>query len=518
MLSGRELNMEDYVGIVRRRIWLLLIPLILGPILALVIAKKLPPKYTSVSEILIEEPKVPTNFVPSVQGKDLVSQLATMEEQIRSRSRLEPIIERYGLYKSDINKVPMEQLIDRMNKAIVIQPVAFSNGMLGTSSAKDQVPGFEIRFTAETPQLAQAVCTEITSMFIDAHSRLQMNRAQGTADFIAVQLQQGKQKLDEEDARLAAFKRQYFGSLPDQEQATLQYLATLTTQLNALNGDMSRDQQDETYTESMLNEQLTAWKAQRSGGVSNPDTLQQQLNAAEENLMALRTRFTDSYPDVIKAKQEVDALKKRMASEEAPGKANQSKTGDKNLLNPALEPPQISQLRAQLRAVKDAMKNNMAQQARIRQEINAQEAKLKLTPAVEQQYQGITRDYQTALAFYNSLLQKEDESQMSTSLERRQEGEQFQVLDPADLPQKPSFPNLLGFAGGGLLVGLALGSGLVFLFEMRDKALRDERDIEFFMHVPTLGMIPEIAQGQSNKSLFNRKRKALKEAEKTLAS
>ncbi|MGH9345599.1 MAG: Wzz/FepE/Etk N-terminal domain-containing protein, partial [Terriglobia bacterium] len=108
MLTGRQLGMEDYATMLRRRVWLVVIPLILGPIIALVIAKRLSPRYTSESEILIDAPKVPTSFVPSVASNNLISRLATMEEQIRSRSSLQPIIERYGLYKSEVNNAPME--------------------------------------------------------------------------------------------------------------------------------------------------------------------------------------------------------------------------------------------------------------------------------------------------------------------------------------------------------------------------------------------------------------------------
>ncbi|MGH9435024.1 MAG: GNVR domain-containing protein, partial [Terriglobia bacterium] len=159
-------------------------------------------------------------------------------------------------------------------------------------------------------------------------------------------------------------------------------------------------------------------------------------------------------------------------------------------------------LKASLSSLADAMRNNQAQQNHIRGEIASTEARLKLTPAVEQQYKDLTRNYQTAQAFYNSLLTKEDESQMSSSLANRQEGRQFTILDSADLPQKPSFPNRLSFAGGGLIAGLALGFGIVLLLEMRDKSLRDDRDIEFFIGAPTLALIPMISNGHNKPSRF----------------
>lgn len=510
MLSGRELKVDDYLAILRRRKWLLLIPVILGPIIALVIAKRLPPRYTSKSEILIDEPQVPTSFVPSMEGNNLLSRLANMEEQIRSRTSLQPIMERYGLYKKDINNMPVEQLIARMNKALDIRPVEFSN-QISSTGAKNQLPGFEISFTADSPQAAQAVCTEITSMFINANLHLQQARAEGTADFIAVQLQQGKQNLDEQDAKLAAFKRKYFGSLPDQEQSTIQLIGTLSTQLNSLAGAYSGYQQQRTYTESLLNQQLAAWKASQSSGGGSPDAMQDQLNKLENQLTALRARFTDDYPDVIKTKADIAALQNKIRQEDAPQKAGAKETAPANL---AAEPPQIRQLRASLKALDDAMRNNEAEQRRFRAQIATFEGKLRLTPDVEQQYKDLTRNYQTAQAFYNSLLQKEDESQMSSSLTKRQQGQQFSVLDPADLPQKPSFPKLPSFAGGGLIVGILVGLAIVLILEMQDKSLRDDRDIEFFLGTPTLALIPSIPNGQAKPSRWPWRRKRKLRAER----
>lgn len=498
MLSGRELGLDDYKRMFGRRKRVLIIPLVVGPLLALIIAKQLPPRYTSTSQILIDEPKVPTSFVPSMAGNNLISRLANMEEQIRSRTRLQPIMERYGLYKNEANKVPEEELIARMNKAIVITPVEFSN-QVSDSGVKSQVPGFQISFTADTPQVAQAVCTEITSMFIDANLHLQEQRAVGTADFIAVQLQSAKQKLDEQDAKLATFKRQYFGSLPDQEQSTIQLLGTLSTQLNSLTNTMNGYQQQRTYTESLLNQQMAAWKASQAAGGANPETLQDQLTKAQTNLTALRARFTDDYPDVIKAKADIAALQRQIDEQKAGDHSAASKKGASRT-NPALEPPQVHQLRASLSALKDAIASNEAEQRKVRNAIAGYEGRLKLTPAVEQQYKDLTRNYQTAQAFYNSLLQKEDESQMSTSLEQRQEGQQFTVLDPANLPQKPSFPNLWEFSGGGLIAGILVGIGVVLLLELGDKSLRDEKDIDFYLGVPTLALIPVIGNGNGAKA------------------
>jgi polysaccharide chain length determinant protein (PEP-CTERM system associated) len=492
MLGGRQLNLDDYWAIIRRRRWLILIPIIVAPVVALLVARKLPPKYTSTSLIIIEEPKVPTSFVPSILSSNMTARLAHLEEQILSRTRLQPLVQQYGLYKSDWNTTPMEALVDRMRDAIVITPVAYSKQPEEDASQLNQVPGYKVEFTADTPQLAQALSTQITSMLIDANLRLGEQRAQGTAHFIAGQLVDAKQKLEEQDAKLAAFQRQYFGSLPDQEQSTIQIVASLSSQFNSLTDTLNRDQEDKTYLESLLSQQMSEWKESQTG--KSPETLQQQLARMQNDLAAMQVEYTNTYPDVIRLKAQITALKRKIARQAV---ANNNTPATKSL-NPGLEPPQIRQLRAQLHTENLAIQIAERDQARVRRQLATYEADLKMTPAVEQQYKDITRNYETALKFYNSLLAKEDESQMSSSLQEQQGGEQFEVLDPADLPRKPSFPNYERFAGGGIMVGLVLGLGVALLLEMRDKALRDERDIEFFLELPTLALVPSLQGRRKN--------------------
>jgi uncharacterized protein involved in exopolysaccharide biosynthesis len=118
--------------------------------------------------------------------------------------------------------------------------------------------------------------------------------------------------------------------------------------------------------------------------------------------------------------------------------------------------------------------------------------RVQSSPAVEQQYKELTRGYQTALESYNELQKKRDDSAMATNLERKQEGEQFRVLDPANLPEKPDFPNRPLFALGGLFGGLALGLGIAYLLEIKDSSFKTERDVEFALHLPVLAMVPAV--------------------------
>ncbi|MGH9759368.1 MAG: GNVR domain-containing protein, partial [Blastocatellia bacterium] len=197
--------------------------------------------------------------------------------------------------------------------------------------------------------------------------------------------------------------------------------------------------------------------------------------------------YTDDYPDVVKAKSDIAALKKKIAETQ-----NQKGAAPEKSARTAGEPLQIQQLRAQVHQYDQMIKDKTVQEQQIQNQIRLYQARVQSSPAVEQEYKELTRDYQTALDFYNDLLKKRDQSAMASDLQRRQEGEQFRVLDPANLPDKPSFPNKLLFTLGGLAGGLAIGIGIVFLIEMQDTSLRSERDVETMLRLPVLAMVPEI--------------------------
>jgi uncharacterized protein involved in exopolysaccharide biosynthesis len=150
------------------------------------------------------------------------------------------------------------------------------------------------------------------------------------------------------------------------------------------------------------------------------------------------------------------------------------------------------QLKFQLRSVELSIAEAKKEQTRIQQELRTYEARIEASPLIEEEYKQVTRDHETALQFYNTLLSKMNESSMATALERRQQGEQFRVMDAPNLPEAPTFPNRPAFAGGGLAAGLMLGLLVAGLLEYHDTSLRNERDIFAFTKLPTLAIIAYI--------------------------
>jgi len=488
MLGHRELNLDDYLAILRRRRWVILIPTLLGPLLAFAISLGIPNRYISKTLVLVEHQKVPESYVKSVVTDELNTRLSTMQEQILSRTRLQPIIEKFGLYPRDVSKVAMEDLVARLRNGIKITPVTTIGG------SPEGLPGFSISVEANEARTAQQICAEITSMFMAENLQAREQHAEGTTQFLKKQLGEAKAKLDEQDKKLAAFKGRYIGQLPGQEQTNLDLLMGVNTQLEAVTQALNRAQQDKVYMASLLSQQLAAWQASQTG--NNPATLEQQLALLQNQLVTLEARYTSNHPDVIKLNNDIAQLKKKI--EQANAEAREKPT-DRNQKPGLPEPAEIQQLRNQIYLAEETIREKTREQEKLREQVKIYQARVQLSPVVEEEYKQLTRDYETAFAFYRDLLAKENNSEMATDLERRQQGEQFLVMDPANLPEKPTFPNRPLFALGGLGGGLGLGLGLALLLEMRDKSLRTDRDVEFFLGLPTLAMVPWVSVNGNKK-------------------
>src|SRR5215475_7849558 len=478
MMRNGEIALSDVKRILRRYWW---IPTVLTFVLAaagLTASLVLPKKYTSSTLVLIEQPAVPTELIRPVITDDLNQRLASMKAQILSRSRLEMIISKFNLYSQQRATMHMEDLVDKLKSAVSVELIEPLPG-----SANRQPPGFNVSVTFDNPQLAQQICQEITSMFMEQNATNRVIISSKTTQFLTQQLDEAKQKLDDQDKKLAQFKSEHLVSLPEQEQTNLSLLAGMNTQLDAATQALTRAQQDKTLNETLLAQQEANWKASQVGQ-QNPESQEQQLTTLQEQLAILLTKYTPEHPDVIKAKAQIEDLKKRMA--ETPSPKSQPSATQLALR----EPPSIQQLRTRIKQDEFAISDLTKRQSQIQDQIRALQSRLQASPVVEQQLKELTRSYQTASELYNELLKKRENAAMATDLEHQQQGETFKVLDAPSLPSSPSFPKKTLFVGGGGGAGLALSLGILYLLALTDKALYTERDVELCLKLPVLASVP----------------------------
>jgi uncharacterized protein involved in exopolysaccharide biosynthesis len=492
MSENRELTMDDYLAMLRRRLKVILIPALLSPLAGFMVSYVFPPKYTSQSTVLVEGQKVPENYVQSVITADFTQRVQTLQQQVLSPSRLRPVIQSLNLVKPDEEG----RLIEDIQQNMRVEPVPMSAvaNVAGASGAKkkkasasqEMLPGFNVEYTDSNAARAQKICNAMTSLILDENLRTRAGIAQGTTDFLSRQVEEAKRAIDEQDSKLAAFKKQYMGQLPGDVDNNMRILMSLNSQLDATTQTLGRAQQDKAYTESMLVQQTAAWKSSQSS--SNPQTLEQQLTQLQGQLLQLQARYTDDHPDVIKTKADIAEIEKKLKQINAAAAANTAT--DSNEKASATEPPEIRQLRLQIHQYQGVIEQATLDQKRLQSQIGVYQGRTAMSPGIEEQYKLLTRDNDNAQAFYKELLAKKSSADLGSSMETQQQGEQMHILATAGLPDSPSFPSRPLFAAGGLGAGLALGLLIGIWLEFSDTSIRTEKDAAAIMDLPLLISVP----------------------------
>ena len=262
-MENRELTMDDYLAMLRRRLKVILIPALLAPLAGFSVSYLFPSKYTSESLVMVEGQKVPEGIVQPVITADLTQRVASLQQQVLSQSSLQPMLQRTGLVKPGDD---VYDVIEAIRNNMSVEPVETDLSQIGTPQRKpggqsSPVPGFYVKYTASNPREAQQLCNELTSLMLGENLKSREDVARGTTDFLSKQVEDTKHNLDDLDSKLAAFKKQYMGQLPGDEDNNLKILMGLNSQLDANTQTLSRAQQDKAYTESLLAQQIAAWKS-----------------------------------------------------------------------------------------------------------------------------------------------------------------------------------------------------------------------------------------------------------------
>src|SRR5579872_416026 len=436
-MENRELTMDDYLAMLHRRLRVILIPLLLAPIAGFLVSYLFAPKYTSQALVLVEGQKVPEGIVQPVITTDLSERIATLQQQVLSQSQLKPMLERTGLVKPGQN---IDDVIEGIRANMSVEPVVTEISQMGGARKRpgqaSPVPGFNVYYTATSAAEAQQICNQLTDLILGENIKSREDVARDTTDFLSKQLEDTKHNLDDLDSKLAAFKKQYIGQLPGDEENNLKILMGLNSQLDANTQTLNRAQQDKAYTESLLAQQLTAWKNSQSA--SNPQTLQQELAQLQAQLIDLQARYTDDHPDVIKTKADIAEIRKKLAEiNDANDKGGDGATDKAS----GSEPPEIRQLRLQIHQYGDLIAQGTRDQKKLQQEISVYQSRVAASPAIEEEYKELARDYDNAQKVYQDDLAKQSASKMASQAENQAQGAQMALLNPANLPEAPSFPN-----------------------------------------------------------------------------
>ncbi len=480
-------------GVVKHRWWLIL-PTVLGGLIACAVSRYLPDRYESTAAILVEHQQVATSLVTPNTTSDLRETLLITTDAILSRTQLLQIIHEFNLYPNERRRLSEEELVGLMHSKINIRFVDDAGG----GKSLDE---FKISYMGTSPRLAQEVTRKLTTLFIQENDKSRDRNDTDTTLFLQEKVDAAAAELKKEEEAVRDFKMSNLGALPEQQQGNLGILTGYQMQLQNDQASLTRAREDRAYMESLLThyQDLAASGAPTpglSGTVVDPtQTIKAKLVDLRSQRAELLARYTEKYPDVVKIEEEIKESEDLLAAAQKkvpPPDAGDASKGTTETADFSENNTVIAQLKSKLEANRLEIQNDETLEKQLQAQIAEYRNRLNLTPVREQQLAELNRNYDLSKKNYDDLLSRKTASELATDLDRRQQGERFRTIDQPSFPTKPAWPNHIAVALGGLAAGLALGSALVFLLAFKDHSLLTERDLTRLFSFPLMVGLPAL--------------------------
>ncbi|MBI3805572.1 MAG: hypothetical protein HY282_17625 [Nitrospirae bacterium] len=497
----------NYLGMARRqKVWIIL-PLFAGIIISVVLILKLPKFYRSTTFILVEGQKVPEEYVKSAVSGSVEGRLSTIQQQIMSRSLLEKIIQKLGLY-SDKSRTTTEEIINQMRSNIEVKTTVARN---------NNIDAFSLSYQGRDPVTVMNVTNELASLFIEENLKIREQLVEGTTEFLDNELKSLKETLERQEAQISGFKQVNMGELPQQMEANLRSLDRMQSDLMSTQLAKRAAQDRRMVLEKTL--ELTKQRVEemvKRGEIDQetplpsglslpqmeraPSPMMLKLIQKKSDLANLQTEYKENYPDIIMLKREIQELEDQVAQTElseaaSPGTESRDLPTNRAQTRPRLnfdvDRLHIAELQKQIQTVDVEMATLKDREQSLQKQIHVFEKRVENVPAREQELAILERDYENTKKNYQALLDKKLNAKISENLEKRQKGEQFRILDPANLPEKPYKPEPMKIGLAGIGLGLGIGLALAFFREKLDNSIKRAEEVERITSVRVLASIPD---------------------------
>jgi succinoglycan biosynthesis transport protein ExoP len=500
--------LDKLLAVWGRRKWLAILVFAVPIAAGVPLITFLPNVYRSTASVIVETQQVPESFVRSTVTGAVELRLNTISQEVLSRARLGKLIESLGLYTELRKQAPLEAAIGSMRRDIKLE---VKNTML--KGLKEATVAFTITYQGNDPATVARVTNTLASFYAEENIKARERQASGTAEFLKVQLGETKKRLDELEQRVSGFKRRHLGELPQQMDANLATLERLNTQLRENTDRQTRaTERKQTFSSQLAEaESLLAFSfipysgsglPAASGAPLGPPELREAVRLAQkkEDLARLRTQFSDRYPDVVQLASEVAALERELAAAKTRAPKSDTNptttaaTGATSSPPPPTAPvsPYALRLKEALSDVQTELKILKTEEGRIREGIASYQARVENVPRREQEFTELSRDYDSTRELYRSLLKRYEEAQLAETMEQRQKGEQFRILDRAFPNSQPAAPNRSRLLLMTLASAIGLAVAAAMLAEHLDTSFHDVDQLRAFSNVPVLVSIPRI--------------------------
>jgi polysaccharide chain length determinant protein (PEP-CTERM system associated) len=504
----RPRKIGEYLNIVRKRKWLILLPTIAMGLAISYVVYRLPDVYESTTLIVVRPSTLPTSVVPTMAEETLTRQLTSISQVVTSRSSLQPLMEKYDLYKEERRRgEPMELLIDSMRKQI--------NVTVNTSN-REITNGFNITYRGRDPKSTQAVARELASMYVDEQIKGTENGGTSAKQFIEEQVRQAKEELDAIDTQRLTYLQQNMNNLPSQSQALVGRLTALHEGQKALIAELGRSRDLAAAYRSQLADITKSYDQEivlSAENTTDPKTTQayaelvRRRSEYEGELQNLLSQYKEKHPDVIAKQKQLEDIKRQQDQMINDWK---DRIEERKQKLKQLSDPRILSLQTQISMMESDTQRQQKLLSETNQQIAELGARINAIPHAEVGLEAIDHDYQTRKLNYDNLLAQQQKVVIGADAAKDQQGSGIQVVDPANLPERPVAPKRFMLTVGGFGIGLALGILLALLFELRRLfTIQTTEDAKHYTNLPVLATIPELMTLAEERALPRRRALAL---------
>ena len=537
-------GLRDYVAMFHRRRTLIVLTggVLLG--LSLAAAFLWPATYKSMATILIEEQEIPSELVHSTITSYADQRIETIKQQVMSRTTLWKVVEQYNLYADLRRTNPAEEVVRRFTKDIAVEVISADVVDKRTQHPTKATIAFTVAYQSNSPDLAQKVANELTSLFLGQNLKSRERQAQEATSFLQQEAENLSKHIGEIDEKIAQFKHRASGALPELMPLNLQLMSQSDRELMDIDQQIRALEERKNYLEGELatikpntpimsvtgerildsSERLRALRAEYAGASANrspdhPDILKmkqeiealeketgqppeieeasKQLIEARATLATVSERLGKDHPDVVQARRTIAALEREVRQ-----------LGSAPLRRPMGRPenPAFINLQAQLNSATSSLNALRATRTAVKQRLQDYAARLERTPEMEPDYLFLTRDRDTSGQKYQDIRSRLLEAKVSEGLEVQRKGERFSLIDPPSLPEKPDKPNRPAIVLLGFILALAAGIGSGAAAESLDHSIRTSEQLAQLTQLPPLAVIPFMPNAQDLSRALKRRR------------
>lgn len=533
------------IAIRRRRTAITTIAVIIFLISAL-IAILLPPVYRSTATILIEEQDISTDLVRAAVSTFAVQRIQTISQRVMTRSNLSQIIQKFDLYRNDKRTKTDEEIIDGMRKDIKLDTI--NADVMDHSGAPTKATiAFTLSYNGENAEVTQRVANELTSLFLKENLKQRTQKAEESYAFLKEQADNFGMQIADYEKKLATFKEKNALNMPELTGMNFGLKDSTTREIDDADNQVHSLKERKFYLESQLAQtdpmgssvsssgmpipnrndrlkqvrndyasalsryapdhpdvirlrhEITALEGQ-TGAVDTSAETAKQLIKLRTDLTAAQQKYSDEHPDIIRLKKEISTLEKTV-TELKPSNSPKSK--------PTPDNPAYVTLQIQLNSAEQDIKMLTLKREQLKIKLAEYESRLAQAPQIEREYLDLSRGLDSAKLKFQEIKARQNEAELSKSLESESKGERFSLIDPPAFPEKPESPNRPVILLVGLIVSLGSGLGYGVLTDSMDKSIRGAKGIAGILGANPLGIIPYIENNQDRQGKGRTRRRRI---------